>query len=795
MGRRFVALAVCCLLPWAFPEPGARAQAPTYVTIWDLSQTQDGQCVVHNADADGSQLGMPVGAGNLNGPDDDDIVRDDVVVAPFYAPAGNGNSRRAAGKLHVYFGKPEISGVIVDPLVGAAEGSVEVWGAREGDFLGTEVDVADVTGDGLGDILACAENADGFGAAADRPQAGALYVITGRTSWPSLIDLANPQANSGVLQILGARATTDPSGFTPGDRLGFWAAAGDVTGDGVKDILVSADLVDGPNGDKTDSGAVYVIPGGPNLRDSGGALRTRIDLQNPGPVKVFTIHGIDRFDHLGSSISSADFDSDGFDDIICSAGVSRSGAGFSGWEMGGAPASGGGDGPLNTLPESGEVYIVYGRSQAAWELHPVIQLSTSPTDDESIYYGEDQNGYFGEDVSHGDFDGDGKEDLLVGALTANPPVVTGGLPYRQNAGEGYIFWGAFIARGEVVDLTAGHGTRVTRLYGEFENDIGADSIRMADLDGDGRDDLLFGSPLNPANGAGGSQRAQAGDLKIIFGRANRLPPIVDFQHLPAGVEVYQVIGSERGTGGYGDLLTYSLSTGDYDGDGFMDLMPNSMGADGFQNAAPEAGDLNIISGRVLSLRAGRNGGVDNPIVSGFTAVPGSGPYLAGASGITLTLTGSGFDTGATVSVNGVAAPAEAVTVMSDTQLRFSLDLAPAVRNSPGQVVIQVRNPNGGVSSPVTTIRLLGPDIRKVKAKRKGATITVNVVGDNFATNATVDVRTSGGEPVATLSVERVRADKFRVRIARGTVPRGSTVVARVVNPGPVESQPVGATIP
>jgi hypothetical protein len=794
MGRRLATVLICSILVWGIPHTGAQAQSSNYVRIWDLAVAQEGQCIVYNADADGSQLGMPVGAGNLNGRDADDIARDDVVIAPFYAPAGPSNARRAAGKLHVYFGRPEISGTIVDPLNGPAEGSVEIWGAREGDFLGTEVDVADVTGDGLGDILACAENADGFGSATDRPQAGALYVIPGRTSWPATIDVANPPAGS-VLQILGAHATTDGSGFTPGDRLGFWAAGGDVDGDGVKDILVSADLVDGKNGDKRDSGAVYVIPGGSNLREANGALRARIDLQNPGPVKVYTIHGIDEFDHLGSSISSADFDDDGFDDIICSAGVSRSGAAFSGWEMGGAPASGGGDGPLNSTLDSGEVYIVYGRSRAAWDLEPVIELSPNPTEDEAIYYGEDQQGYFGEDVSHGDFDGDGKEDLLVGALTANPPVVNGGLPYRQNAGEGYIFWGAFIERGETVDLRTGQSNRVTRLYGEFEGDIGADSVRMADLDNDGKDDLLFGSPLNPATGAGGPLRLQAGDLKIIFGRANRLPAIVDFQHPPADVQVYQITGGERGTGGYGDLLTYSLSTGDYDGDGFMDLMPNSMGADGVDNSAPEAGELNIISGRILSERAGRTGNVENPVLTGFSATPSTGPYYAGASGITITLDGSNFAVGATLSVNGVAVPSAAVTVESATRIRFVLDQALAVRNTPGHLAILVRNPDGGASAPLTTIRLLGPEIKKTKSKRKGSTITINVTGTNFLPAATVDVRTSSGDPVVTQSIDRVRTDKFRVRIARGTVPSGTALSIRVVNPGPVASAAASTTVP
>src|SRR6185369_2498627 len=103
-----------------------------------------------------------------------------------------------------------IAGIVDQP--NPPPGTVTVYGARSGDFLGNEVDVADVTGDGLGDILACAQNADGTGTEDSRPNAGALYVIRGRTDWPATIDLAS--ATEGITAIVGA---------SDSDRFGFWA--------------------------------------------------------------------------------------------------------------------------------------------------------------------------------------------------------------------------------------------------------------------------------------------------------------------------------------------------------------------------------------------------------------------------------------------------------------------------------------------------------------------------------------------------------------------------------------------
>jgi hypothetical protein len=795
--KPFAAAALCALIGLA-AIPGTRAQTTSSLsTIWDARVAQQGQLLICHTENGGGSFGFPVGSGPLDGPDQDGVSRDDVVIAPFLASAGAAGERLGSGKLYVVFGRPDISGTVEVSAGGLPPGTVEIWGARAGDFLGCEVDVHDVTGDGFADILACAQNADGFGSAADRTGAGSLYVILGRAQWPDRIDLATAGAPEGVIQILGAHGPPEGGSPSLGDRCGLWASAGDVTGDGVNDVLVTADLVDGPDGRNTNAGALYVIPGGTNLRTAGGALIPRVDLSSPGSVKVFTIYGVDSRDQFGSCVISADWDRDGIDDIACSAGLARLGASFFGYSQGGAPGSAGGDGIANTRPEAGEVYVIYGRSLAEWERTPTIRLTPDADANTTIIYGEDQAGAFGEDLSAADFDGDGIPELGVGALTSNAPVLTGGLPYRENSGVGYIFWGSELERGSVVDLaTIGADARVTRFYGEKVQDIGADSMRMADIDNDGMADLLFSSPNNPGDGGGGQFRPLAGDLKVIFGRADRLRlqtgaprHAVDFAQIPADIQVYQLVGAEAG-----DLLGYSMAVGDFDGDGYTDMFPNQMLADGVGNQHPDAGEIVVISGKTFSQLAGRGEALP-PTLESYRAAPGQGPYYAGAAGMRVTLVGSGFQQQSAVTAGGVRAPQAAVRFVSSTELVLDLDLAPEIRNRPGPLVLRVENPNGDATTPLTTITLVGPEIRDLKVKRKGSKIKITVTGVNFRSGVIVKVSSPSGDAIPIQSTKVVAAGKVRATVSRSDAPSGSTVVVTVENPGPVPSEARSAVVP
>jgi hypothetical protein len=762
MTTRCVAAALGLVLALA-AHPGVRAESRATTTIWDVRDTsQAGQLSIYNSDLDGSTLGMPCASADLDGDGFDEAI-----LAPFLAAAGPGDARVRAGKLHIYFGRANgVSGVL-DPTTAPA-GTVTVHGARGGDFLGNEVDAADVTGDGLADVLGCAQNADGFGAAVERGNAGALYILLGRETWPAEIDLA--ASPEGVVEVLGA---------TSGERCGFWAAAGDVTGDGVKDVLLSADLASGPGGEGDGRGKLYIIPG-------RASFPARIDLADADQVEalgIIQIYGVDDCDHFGSCIASADFDRDGFDDIAVSAGVARSGAVPSG-KIAGALCSngtGGGDGPAEDRLDAGEVYVVYGR-----ETWPATIDLASPPADVAIYYGQNSGDHFGEDVRAGDFDGDGTPELAVGALTASAPSGVVGAPPRQRSGIGYIYWGSELRRGERLDVRTLPSTnpRVVRIYGEAANDIGADTVALVDVDRDGLAEMVFASPTYDPEG-----RPNAGDLKIVFGSRDGLPGVVDLASPPASVPVFRVVAADPA-----DMFAYSFTAGDFDGDGYTDLMPNAMGGDGLANCCRDAGELYVLSGREFSARAGR-GATPAPCLQSAVVVPDLDRYFAGQSGIEIRLLCSGagsFVEGAVAVLNGVEVP---TTFVSANEVRVRLDDAPAVRNAAGPLVARVRNPGSDASAEVAVLTLEGPKIASVRVKRKGANLRLTVKGDDFLPGATVDVRTAAGDTVPVAAVSRKSARKIKATIAASAVPAGTVLTVRVINPGPAPSSPASATVP
>src|SRR2546428_2258084 len=229
--------------------------------VWDLDQTtQPGQLTVYNTSLKGGYYGMPVEMADLNG---DGFM--DLVLAPMAANGGNG-SRLESGEVYVYPGNGQIEGTIDRGAFAGSPPGLTVWGAREGDFLGTELYTADVNGDGVQDLLISAQNYDGIDGTRD--SAGGAFIVLGRSDLldgSQVIDTLAPP--KGVIRIVGAH---------PGDRLGILVEAGDLDGDGFSDILLGADQypADSPASDNYHRGMVVVIYGRSQFPDV-------IDLSKP----------------------------------------------------------------------------------------------------------------------------------------------------------------------------------------------------------------------------------------------------------------------------------------------------------------------------------------------------------------------------------------------------------------------------------------------------------------------------------------------------------------------------------
>jgi hypothetical protein len=178
------------------------------------------------------------------------------------------------------------------------------------------------------------------------------------------------------------------NGIAAGDQSGkSVSSAGDVNGDGLDDLLIGADRAD-PNGSY--SGQSYVVFG--NRTGFGSSL----NLSSLNGSNGFTLNGIANSDLSGRSVSSAgDVNGDGIDDLI----------------IGAFRADPNGS-------DSGQSYVVFGNRTG---FGSSLNLSSLNGSNGFRLNGIATNDFSGYSVSSaGDVNGDGLDDLLIGALFADP---------------------------------------------------------------------------------------------------------------------------------------------------------------------------------------------------------------------------------------------------------------------------------------------------------------------------------------------------------------------------------------
>ncbi|MGD0664954.1 MAG: hypothetical protein ABSA17_04410 [Rhabdochlamydiaceae bacterium] len=233
------------------------------------------------------------GAGDING----DGIADFVVGAP--------GASSYTGNTYVVFGSnaPWNSSISLSSLNGT--NGVVLNGENANDHCGWSVSGAgDINGDGIADLV--------VGAPWASAEWGKTYVIFGSTApWSSPISLSSLNGTNGF--VLNTQSTTE--------ILIGWSVSGpgDVNGDGISDLIVSARYGD-QGTEYGDGGAeAYVIYG------RQGSWSSPLSLSTLNGVNGFNIIN---FESLVNSVSGAgDVNNDGIADIIIgtpSAGVSGS---------------------------------------------------------------------------------------------------------------------------------------------------------------------------------------------------------------------------------------------------------------------------------------------------------------------------------------------------------------------------------------------------------------------------------------------------------------------------------------
>ncbi|WP_299324189.1 Ig-like domain-containing protein [Parasphingopyxis sp.] len=490
-------------------------------------------------------------AGDINGDGIDDLI----VGAPFGDDGGD-----YAGEAYVIFGTrggfgTDVSGRQVIDLTSldTATGFI-VQGDMEGDRAGQSVSAAgDINGDGIDDLIIGAFNGDDGGSFA-----GEAYVIFGqanvyRDPFPLVMDLSTLGAADGFIV----------QGDMPDDFTGTnVSSAGDINGDGIDDLIVGAPF--GDDGGNI-AGEAYVIFGTRSGFGTDVSGRQVIDLTSLDAATGFIVQGDMALDFAGDSVSSAgDVNGDGIDDLIIGAG-------------------GGGT--------AGEAYVIYGtRSGFGTDVsgRQVVDLTTLDAATGFIVQGDIGGDAAGNSVSSaGDINGDGIDDLIVGA--------TNGDDGGTFAGEAYVIFGTRSGFGsdiggrQVVDLSTLDATTGFIVQGDMFGDGAGYSVSAAgDVNGDGIDDLIIGARTGDDGGF------QAGEAYVIFGTRGGFGTDI------AGRQVIDLTGLNAATGFIiqgdveGDQAGWSVSSaGDVNGDGIDDLI---IGATGGGDGGTSAGEAYVIFG-------------------------------------------------------------------------------------------------------------------------------------------------------------------------------------------------------
>ena len=338
----------------------------------------------------------------------------------------------------------------------------------------------------------------------------ALWVATGpvplaraQAGTPQVIDLAT---DSDAVRIDAEELT---------DGLGVQAAACDVNGDGIEDLLIGDYIADGPNNSRNDCGEAHLVLG----------RRSRWQ----GPLQIASLRslrviGQETTDRLGWGVACGDLNADGYDDLVlCAPNAVRSGGGS--WT-------------------EGQAHLIFGSPTLSGE----IDLLTDPG---VLIAGGFFDGALCYNPAIADLNGDGTDDLILDDIRALDLAETG------IGGRVYVLFG----RTEwPAALNLKQGDADVTITGKRGDVLGA-NLTAGDLDQDGIADLVISARLGDGPT---DQRENCGDIHILRGRPS-WPPLIDLAVEWPDLFVYGVDPGDQSGASHG------LAVGDLDVDGTAEV--------------------------------------------------------------------------------------------------------------------------------------------------------------------------------------------------------------------------------
>ncbi|WP_369214576.1 FG-GAP-like repeat-containing protein [Streptomyces flavofungini] len=397
---------------------------------------------------------------------------------------------------------------------------------------------SDFDGDGYADLAVGVPSATVNGKA----KAGAVSVVFGGPGGPG---------SSNVRRI--TQATVEVPG-TPeaGDRFGGALTTAYVDDDKYADLVIGA-----PGEDidaRTDAGSVTVLYG----TGDGFALANT------------AARGAKSGDAYGNALAAADFTGDGDVDLAVG-GKDQVVANFNPFaarterlmadRMGGrAPVMTTGD--FDSDGRDDLAVAFYTQNQPYTQSHVQVHTYNKAEGAFGLTWSSDNSA--ANALAAGDFNGDGRDDLALGNCReiadeniddpCGPEELTkgGGIHIHYGGADGLIWEGQ----------TLNQDTPGVPGIAEKGDDFG-NALTAADLDGDGRDDLIAGAPGEAIGSA-----ARAGAVTVLKGGKNG---ILDTSGGADSVAYQQNTAGVPGTAEKGDAFGTTLATTDYDGDGRPDV--------------------------------------------------------------------------------------------------------------------------------------------------------------------------------------------------------------------------------
>jgi len=300
----------------------------------------------------------------------------------------------------------------------------------------------------------------------------------------------------------------------------------DINSDGALDLVVSAPFAS--TDDKQWNGGVYILLGEHGVKNEGSTLTSSI------PRIVLT--GEKAGDQLGTDLTTGDYNNDGINDIAIGA-----------------------YNAMNKDGRSGKVYVFFGAEN--WGSQGgEIDLSEADLE----YSGGLPGDGFGLSVDTADLDGDGFDDLLIGAPFASSEEV-------MNSGAVYGYLGTYNGLSSAMNYA---------FYGDGENQRFGAEIASADINGDLKEDVIIGAYYSLVG-----EMHNAGAVFIFTDyNSEKVNNIYKAQ-----VPNYKLMNGVNNS-----WFGFSIDTGDVNGDNVADIAVSSFPYKGLT----ERGEVSVYFGSV-----------------------------------------------------------------------------------------------------------------------------------------------------------------------------------------------------